>query len=457
MRNRSLLLRGLLFGLILQVNLLLGQGGGLVRFDRTFALPSGAKISFGRKVLLSGPKDSTTTKLVVSWNVGIQEGSREATLSDTTWTLLIGPFPAREQAIFQFQSTSSFSPPHLKGLVRKALGIFVDSLFKLNIEATPKEYQRLVVELVPDVVPKELQKYKSTSGETLYKLLVVAIGKLEQKKILALVQDIQTSKQRQEDIRKLRSDVQHDYLDKAEFSLLAKQYDESGRSALANTLRRIKQNPAIIGVEAGILDSLKTAIEGSPSLRADAGWSSTFVSKVREIGTLKTAIDASEQATAKITDPVVDEAAWPLVQVRDFSWVSETTAEVSDVEYYAGFDVAGAVVSDFGVVPFFTVNIYFKKVEIDQDPHDYSDRLSLTTGLALRTTDIPGDGAAYYVGAGYRLNKLFRFTLGSTLYNTVDSKKLAGRLSVGLSLHFRYLADLLKIFNGAASSITPQQ
>ena len=142
--------------------------------------------------------------------------------------------------------------------------------------------------------------------------------------------------------------------------------------------------------------------------------------------------------------------------MKEFSCVSETTAEVSDLEYYAGFDVGALAVSDFGVVPFFTVNMYIKRVEIDKDPRRVDEACSLSAGIALKTSDIPTDGVTYYVGVGYRLNKLFRITLGSSLYKTVDTKKLVGKASIGLSLDFRYVADLLKIFSGASANLTPQ-
>jgi len=73
---------------------------------------------------------------------------------------------------------------------------------------------------------------------------------------------------------------------------------------------------------------------------------------------------------------------------------------VSELEYYAGFDVGALAVSDFGVVPFFTVNMYIKRVEIDKDPRRVDEACSLSAGIALKTSDIPTDGVTYYVGVG---------------------------------------------------------
>jgi hypothetical protein len=446
----------LLFGVLLQTSLLIGQDGVLLRFSKDFSLPAGAKISYGKKVLLTGPRDSSTTKLVVSWSVGIQEGAKEAVLSDTTWSLLIGPFPIREEVIFQFQVTSNFSPKFLKGLVRKAMTHFVDSLIKRDVANTLGEYKRLAVELLPDIAPRNLQKYKTVSGETLYELLIDAVAKLDSNKVLSLVQSINESEHQKRDLQDQLSYLEDNLISKLDYTTMMNQFDQKSRPALLAILKRIKESPSRLALESETRDSLKAAINESTLMRTNPTLANSLMNRLIEIGDLGVTIDTLEKSIAGLTGTVVDEASWPLEQVKEFSWVSETTAEVSDLEYYAGFDVGALAVSDFGVVPFFTVNMYIKRVEIDKDPRRVDEACSLSAGIALKTSDIPTDGVTYYVGVGYRLNKLFRITLGSSLYKTVDTKKLVGKASIGLSLDFRYVADLLKIFSGASANLTPQ-
>jgi len=448
--------RALLFGVLLHTSFLMSQDGVLLRFSKDFSLPAGAKISYGKKVLLTGPRDSSTTKLIVSWTVGTQEGNKEAVLSDSTWSALVGPFPIREQVIFQFQATSNFSPGLLKGLVRKAMGLFVDSLVTRDVAVSLGGYKKLVVELVPDIVPRDLQKYETTSGETLYKLLIDAVARLDSDKVLSLVQSINESEHQKQDLQDQLSYLEDNLISKPGYTTIMDQFDQKSRSALVAILKRIKEKPSLLALEGKTRDSLRVAVNESALMLTDSSAATNLLNRLNEIGVLADTIDTLEKGNTKVTDAVVDEASWPLEQVKEFSWVSETTAEVSDLEYYAGFDVGALAVSDFGVAPFFTVNMYIKRVEIGKDPRSFGEACSLSAGIALKTLDIPTDGAAYYVGAGYRLNKLFRITLGSTLYKAADTKKLVGKASIGLSLDFRYVADLLKIFSGASANLTPQ-
>ena len=139
---------------------------------------------------------------------------------------------------------------------------------------------------------------------------------------------------------------------------------------------------------------------------------------------------------------------------RLYSVVSlQSGLQVKDIEHYAGFDISeNYLFNGNSVSTLFTANIYFKRVDYNEPPKTFRDYFSLTAGLGITTPNINSKGPVYFIGAGIRLNKIFRINGGVAFYNSSDKGKFIYNESIGLSINFRFIGDLFEVFNGATAN-----
>jgi hypothetical protein len=449
----------ILFGLVIIVAYLAcisqiawAQSDQSIEFTKEFKfVKTDTRLPFGKKVLISGAVEPIVTSLTVYWIVNSTEANTKANIKDCRWTAIVGPFPAGQSVIFRFEIISTLSEnerDQIKSLVQNALDSFVNKVFSEKIDMTTEEFKAYTEPKLMEVMPPELKKFMSPTGKSFYDIITKEILSLDTKKLLdEVINKIVDRNSASKDIIKYIKSIKEDFLDKKEFMDVLKQSSPEEKERLEDA----KMNPKNIPQDINKMKILSDAVEKSDlELQKKEKLKNILIDvKVRQND-----LQIFKKELDELINDIADKVS---LKIDESAQIAQTTAEVSDLEYYAGFDVAALIVPDEAVVSsFFTINIYTKRMEIDRCPKSICDRFSLTTGIGLTTSGIKSDGPVYYLGAGYRFNRYFRITAGGTFFKKVNKQKFKCDLTLGFSLNFRFVGDLLKIFNSILSS-TPGQ
>lgn len=433
------------------------QSEHAVVFGADFTLPQDVRIPFGKKVLISGTVDPTLTKMKVHWVVNSSEGEAEANIKAGRWTAVVGPFPARQSVIFRFETVSMLSEKErarIKSLVQQAINNLVQKVISERIEKTPDEFKAYVELKLREVLPLEFKKFVSPAGKALYDIVIEEILSLDAgellKKVFSNVVDRNT---RSRDINESLETLKRDFLDTKEFESIIEQYRKDEKQEEIGLLENTKLNPEDLPREENKRKILSDAIIKSGLTEVKK---QELSNRLDDMGKLQDEIQNIDMELDALIKGITDKVSFK-IDTFESAQVAETSADVSALEYYAGFDVAAlAVPNEAAVGGFFTINLYKDRVELDSDPKSLRERLSLTTGIGLTTSEIETEGSVYYIGLGYRLSRFFRITAGSAFFKKEDKDKFDWDFAGGISVNFKYIGDLIRIFNAASSTMPGQ-
>jgi hypothetical protein len=347
------------------------------------------EIPYGKKILVTGELKNDIINIVVNCYVNTITKKYEASLKEGYWEAIIGPFPPGQDIIFSFDVSKKMSDDEKVHLKND-----LNKALKESIEKFMKEVKQASAEVFIELTKEWL--------------------------VEGLSQDYDKYKTPK---------------------------GESLREAVARQF-------SLLGVEKIINEFYNNVLEVQKKeeiieeLRAEDEKKNEAIIKEREeeIKKLKEEINTqAENIVEKVEEKV--ERKENIFIKQSFS----TSAEVSDLESYAGFDICGVyVLPRNGFVTMFSLNPYLARIDLSQEPGKLKDRVSLSIGIGLNSENIDHEGKIYYAGIGCRINKVFRLTLGFTFIKK-QKENYKSHFSLGLGLNFRDFGDLLKIFQGASS------
>ncbi len=129
-----------------------------------------------------------------------------------------------------------------------------------------------------------------------------------------------------------------------------------------------------------------------------------------------------------------------------------TALDVSGLQAYIGVDL-GLIKYDTVTSVFVTLHPYLKKTDPDKDYklcgnlwHFLTPSLGMGIGKNVNTIK-----PVYFVGVGFRLNKVFRLAAGATYYKPKKDVYDNWNFGVSASININYVADLLRLITAAQS------
>ena len=403
---------------------------------KDFKLPDDTKIPFGEVILFKGDLKPgiKEVKLVFITNFGEEE--KTASIRDSSWTVISGPFDVNQEIFFRFKVVSQRTNKELQQIedsLDVILNNVVDKMLSTSIDMDTTEFKNFTEGKLRDTLPEYLKKIKSSDNRYLYDIIIKEMVSLNIDEQLDLFNDIRSLKESNDEIK-----VNVEFIEV-----------NSNQITLIN---KAKNSPDSIATNTEIREVLSKVID---SVITDSTKKSTLINYLDDISKLQDSINTYTESIDNFKNEIINNI---LLKVSTFesTEILETIAEVRDIESYAGFDIALIGVPRIGILEsYFTINSYLKKVEYDTDSKYIFDNFSISGGICLnKPNNISSDGSLYYIGLGYRMNKFFRFTLGTSFYKKEDESRFVFETASGFSINFRQIGEILKIFNGVSSSIT---
>ncbi|MDG5766237.1 hypothetical protein QA596_02080 [Balneolales bacterium ANBcel1] len=441
-------------------------------------------LPFGKKIILTGSHHSRIRTLEIRQFFGDHESVVPVNLQGRHWSAVTGPFPPNEDVVFLFSLATDLTASDKQTILdqfRKSLGEFVGELRVDGLD--DRQFRDSMRVWLDEYMPPEFEDYADRDGRTLRSIIVEAALDRD----LSAVRDSLINAQR--NMTGLRPVIEHlmietdkqkhQTLDSLRQLALEAPDDDSPQreeleESLGNWFRDLKELGQSV-LDAPNLLYVSRPLPAAEYIRRFDDLSerlNRFGSKLREWGAddppFLTAMRNHKQGLKLVSESylnslqtlhtahtrIVADATQEVEQAELVSAASfSSEIGTKDIESYAGFDVGPLVIpaaEAYGY--FFTVNIYPGKVDANRDPrHWYKDRLSLTAGIGLTTPYLDADGPVFYAGAGYRINRAFRVTGGATFYRPEGDDSLKWMFGTGVTLHFRFINDLLHIFSGSTT------
>ena len=420
----------------------------VINVGNDFLIPDTTKVPFGKKILLKGKSDKSILSIKVNWMYGINEGSKEATITDGSWSVVLGPFPAGESVIIQYRVARTISKDTLNKYVSSTLDKFAFAMAENEISMSDEELTNYIKTVLVQSTAIEYKRIQTPSGMTLFDLIINSIGGRLAQDQRIFVNALWRKEESKDEIVSLQNGIKK-FIESPEYDSLMKQIKiiSPKDTAVIKTFTGTYFSEAL---NKGDAEAFKEILS-KPSL-TNKPFIELTKNRISELLDQYAAYKESSEIIKTIITDKIEKTVSDLQLISEYSSSFESSVTISDLEYYAGFDIGYFIVSDQNVYPFFTVNIYPHKVEINKDPQGLWERLSLSGGIAIKSADIPSNGMVYMLGLGFRMNKLFRITAGTAFYQDITTKKIKGEYTAGLSLNFRYITDLLQIANGATAN-----
>jgi len=421
-------------------------------------------IPFGKTVLLSGTLKAGAIELWISWAVNSKVKKIKAEVQNSHWEAQVGPFPPGESVAFHFylnypipeESKDQFAKELKNSIAQMADQVF-QNFDKLSAEALKKLIEKTLKELIPTTY----NEYRNVDNKTLKEIVITRIISLDTEKLLKVLNlkgGIEVKNNNKEGYINYLKDTL--LADKIVESLQSKKDDlakiknfiddpENFVKVLGTTDIEAAKN-ALIGIVNNINDNVLKEIkfeENNVTKKNINDHINLVMDKIKEIKESRTEYD-------KQIEEITNTATKDVLKGESITYAQQfmTSAETSDLERYAGFDVAALYVArkEKGMIgTFFLINPYLKAVDLNRDPRGFLECFSLTLGISLKKLNDEQQGSAYFIGFSYRINKLFRGTAGQTLIKEAGEYK--SDWTFGISLNFRDFGDLLKIFKGSGA------
>lgn len=413
-------------------------------------------IPFGKRIVLSGTHNSQISDLSIRLIYGDKDEVLDAKVSNQSWYAVVGPFPVNEDVILLFDIKSYVTNSMRQELIsdfEKSFDRFRDDLFDTGLDVERSALRDVLNPILNRNLPDYFENYLTPENETLKNLISDFLLSQDLEALEELIGTQENIKSQQgsldgikDEIIKLieQNNVRNLYEEQKPFE--GDVYDSDikiiedvlNKNDVLNKADNRIRLPDIINSLETLDDNFK---ENISTLIADYDTSSAKKDSLQSSKTMQ--LEEIYQATIE-----------KIENTRLYSAINlKSSLQVSDIEHYAGFDISeNYLFNGNSVSTLFTVNIYFKRVDYNQPPKTFLDHLSLTAGLGITTPNINSNGPVYFIGAGVRLNKIFRINSGYAFYNSSEEGKYTGNFTSGLSINFRFIADLFEIFNGSTSN-----
>lgn len=412
-------------------------------------------IPFGKKIILSGSYKSQIDEIEIRQIYDDRDQTLDVNVSGNNWYALTGPFSPDQEVVLIFFIKSVVTDKEKEQLLKNFTSDFEKfrtDLFETT-EIAPEDVDGSIKLILQKNLSPKFKNYRDSAGNTLKEKIIETLMYNNMSLLEGLVssQELVRSKKmnsanQEESIGKI--DQVSDFIEQSEKTIFKLEDFEADTTFLKSYFQGTNQLSG---------DSLKTLLINNRS----------FLDQNRNI--LQAEIDSIENKNKNLLEEVKEETIHKIKSTEIISAVSlKSGFGVKDIERYAGFDLGPTFInSESSVTTMFTANIYFERNEVNKDLFPLKDinsknlgvslkeRVSLTAGIGITTPNIDKDSPLFFIGAGFRVNRIFRITYGYSFHRPAqeDPSDFIFSESIGISVNFRYISDLLQIFNSTTSTL----
>lgn len=464
--RKNLFKAHLLFGVVLAVlgirgNLFsTGENSRLIQIDldKKQAMVEKA-IPYGKPILLELKTAGDPESIAIYYFSGAKLHKTEAAKENGSWTAVIGPFPPGEDLDLRIETSEVLRGERLDTFhaeFAKALDQARDAIFNKD-SLTEAQFIDEIRKSLDQAVSGRFDDYKDINRQSVKEIAIQAFLKLGSEKIVGLINVRSKISISEMTLRRIyKSFITEGFL---AAEIIQDLPDEQKR-----IIQGIGENPNKLVADGQILEAIGKHIDCLEKKNMlDENKKSLIKDGSDWIANLKQQVEKEKESKEDIQQLIKDVSEQvSRLETIIFSPAFSVSAEVCDIESYAGFDVSQVMFlkGQSGMGTFFMVSPYlFSKVEINEEPRKFLEVVTPTIGINIRSGDLEEiKGGIYFLGVGIRLNRAFRVTGGWVIYKDPagvaegEKSPLKGHFSVGIGLNFRDVGDLLKIFRGSSAN-----
>ena len=464
--RKNLFKAHLLFGVVLAA---LGIRGNLLSTDENSRIiqidldkkPAMVEkaIPYGKPVLLELKTAGDPDIVAVYYFSGTKLHKTEASKENGSWTAVVGPFPPGEDLDLRIETSEVLKGERLDTFRKKfanALDQARDAIFEKD-SLTEAQFIEEIGKSLDQAVSGSFDAYKDINRQSVKEIVIQAFLKWGIDKIVGLINVRSKIINAENDLRKI-------YLSFKKQGMLEGQFIQGLPDEKKKIIQSIGESAKNLIAEKPIVEAVEEHIKtlvANKDMPKDK--QSVIDSGSENLEILKKLLGERETGQIDIENLIKDVSEQvSRLETIIFSPAFSVSAEVCDIESYAGFDVSQVMFlkGQSGMGTFFMVSPYlFSSVEINEEPRKFLEVVTPTFGINLRSGDLEEiKGGIYFLGVGIRLNRAFRVTGGWVVYKdpagAAEGEKppLKGHFSVGIGLNFRDVGDLLKIFRGSSAN-----
>jgi len=416
-------------------------------------------IPFGKPILLEIMTAKNPDKIDIYYFSGAKLKKVEAAKSEKRWSAIVGPFPPGEDLEFRIETSALLRGESLDSLFvgfEKAVEKAREAVFR-EMQTTEPGLLEVIRESLNESFPSDFDAYRTVEDRSLKELAISAFLKIDMNTLVKIVNNKSRIENTLVSLRRI-----FDSLDNA--GLLGS--DRLARLATEERkiLEKIGKSRDELKAESEIIAAVEKYVAALEKGKADLDKKKQDLleASTDSVHEMRSWLDekADLETGVKVVLKTASEGMRKIESIV-FAPAFSVSAEVCDLESYAGFDVAAVALLNGrgGVGTFFLINPYLVSgVEIGKDPKKLFEFVTPTVGIGIRSPGLEEiEGGIYFVGLGIRINRAFRLTGGWVFYKdpaaaTREEKApFRGHFSLGISLNFRDLGDLLKIFRGTSA------
>jgi|GEM_PF-2369436 len=403
-------------------------------FNNKFLPENGTKVPYDKKVLLSGSYDSDIEKLKIVIYSDTETKEYDAVVNGKTWGVIVGPFAKGSNIFVEFHVIKTMSKDYIDRSIDKVSSLFPEVITKLLVDNsyfTEKSLRDSLKAKTIALIPDTIASIKTINNQTLPQLIFSNIDSVNPQILINGINAIVNAKRSQADIIKFA-----DRLKKGNEKFASLWADFSKDLFSPKQLTQDALNDFFRSASRVVSDTASLTIMKENINLFIARWDSS----ISLADSLRTSLQDQKYTFSEISFASNISAL--------------TNLRVSELENYAGFDIGEYFVPTSkpigtGAITMFSVNLYVHKVEFIDDPRDLIDKISLTAGIGVKST-YDNDGNIYFVGLGYRINKLFRAVGGVSLIKLTpgsSNPNYYAPLTLGFSINLRFMNELINLFN----------
>lgn len=383
-----------------------------LQFDDSFRLIKNKQkqeIDFGKPIIITGKLGNSDINLItIKYNSYMHQGTVNAKISDGYWRANLNSFLPNDFLQITFEvhrKISKKEKDNIKQILYSQMTLLKDKIFSEMADKSfsDEELIQFVDSLWNEPERKSLKNYTTKNGKPYDKKLVEIIVEAN--------------------------------LD----NLLEKQ--QKVNNAIENTVKNINDKYQVKTVSSNELsDTVKSRLKSDTS-RIAKNLLDRYENLKRRESDLKNEID--EQFTENV-NLIVSE-------LKEYSIdnIMTDVVDVSNFKHYIDLDIGASYMyvkkeSQFGYM--FLANLYCKKVDLDNHPKTWGDRLSITAGIGYTPFDSLANTPLYFIGAGLRVNPVWKSNLGFSFFRRVGNKGYDWNFTFGLSMSIKYITQLRKNF-----------
>jgi len=421
----------------------------VLEFDENFAPKDTVRIPYGKKIVLTGVLKKNVTKVQITSMVNESVQTYE-TGSDANgrWIQVAGPYPVNSDVIFIFSAFAALSSDEkakLREMIREALMEFAGKMSSEFKQIDKDDYKTYAAPMFMQALPNGIGNYKNEDGITLDELLLTDFRNLDLDEMLKVVNYPLANRNDRKVISKY---LGSNFIQRYEANKDKLQSELKDLAILDAALNYSENQPD----DPELFTKLVSGTVGAGLSEEDSLYFSTIFAECDKVH--KDILERIAFIDGFI-EKTVAEIEYSTLESFTSVIGGQTSAEVSGLEYFAGFDVGALSVSDsWDAGWFFFVSPYFGKKEIDS-PADFEKiQLQLVTfGAGVETSKYDTNDPVFYIGPSFLYNPYFRIHMGCAAVKPPDKSGYEARFAFGFSIKFRYIDDFFRIFGSAAAGV----